>query len=651
MPLKLFAFSSLIFFLSYLPCSAQKVTMPSSNNTKAVKHYRQATAYYDERKYQEALDELSIAIEKDKDFVEAYMLRGDIYSDMGKKEESVAAYEEAVRINPEFFPNTFMNLAKEEMKAGKYKEALAHLEKFLLQKDILKENKQKAMHDTASCSFAIYATEHPVPFNPENLGDNINSEYSEYHPQLTADEKILVYTRRSNIIAGEISQNEEGEDLYISRNNAGVWGKSVPLGKPINTAGNEGAHCISPDGRYLYFTACDRYDGYGKCDIYFSERNGDSWSEPVNLGSTVNSRAWDSQPSISSDGNTLYFVSTRPGGFGKADIWKTTKDKDGNWTAPVNLGATVNTSEDEQSPYIHPDNNTLYFSSKGHPGMGGFDIFMTKKISTNSWSVPVNLGYPINTSADDNSFFVTADGRHAYFASNRPEGKGKQDIYRFDLYPAARPIPVTYVKGVVHDNENMKKLRASVELFDLATAELVTSAVSDNVTGEYLVCLPSGKNFALNVSREGYLFYSENFSLADADTNKVPEPFRLDVALQPIKIGQSTVLKNIFYETASAELKSDSKTELERIAIFLNANPDVKIEISGHTDNVGDKKYNLNLSDKRAQSVYTYLIANGISASRLSFKGYGDTKPVATNDTEGGRQLNRRTEMTISATK
>jgi len=276
---------------------------------------------------------------------------------------------------------------------------------------------------------------------------------------------------------------------------------------------------------------------------------------------------------------------------------------------------------------------------------------MTKKISKSSWSEPVNLGYPLNTSVDDYSFFVTADGLHAYFASSRPEGKGKQDIYRADLYPAARPTPVTYVKGIVHDNESMKKLRASIELFDLSTAELVTSAVSDKVTGEYLVCLPSGKNFALNVSREGYLFYSENFSLADADTSKAPEPFRLDVALEPIKVGQSTVLKNIFYETASAELKSDSKTELERIAIFLNANPDVKIEVSGHTDNVGDKKYNLDLSDKRAQSVYNYLIANGISASRLSHKGYGDSKPVATNDTEGGRQLNRRTEMVISATK
>lgn len=651
MPSKIFSFCFLVFFLGYLTCSAQKVTMPSSNNTKAVKHYRQATAYYDQRRYQEALDELKSAIEKDKNFVEAYMLMGDIYSDMGKKEESAAAYEEAVRINPEFFPNTFVNLAKEEMKAGKYKEALDHLEKFLLQKDISKESRQKAMRDTASCRFAMYAMDHPVPFNPQNLGDNINSEFSEYHPQLTADEKILIYTRRSNLIAGEISEKDEGEDFYISRNNAGTWGRSVALGKPINTSGNEGAHCISPDGRYIYFTACDRYDGYGRCDIYFSERNGDTWSDPVNLGSIVNSRAWDSQPSISSDGNTLYFVSTRPGGFGKADMWKTTKDKNGDWSAPLNLGATVNTPEDEQSPYIHPDNTTLYFSSKGLTGMGGFDIFMTKKISAGSWSTPVNLGYPLNTSADDNSFFVTADGMHAYFASSRQESKGKQDIYRCDLYPAVRPTPVTYVKGIVHDNETMKKLRASIELYDLSTAELVTSAVSDKITGEYLVCLPSGKNFALNVSREGYLFYSENFSLADVDTTKLPEPFRLDVGLEPIKVGQSTVLKNIFYETASAELKSDSRAELERIAIFLNANPDVKIEISGHTDNVGDKKYNLGLSERRAQSVYNYLIANGISASRLSYKGYGDTKPVATNDTDKGRQLNRRTEMVIAATK
>ena len=632
-------------------CTAQKFSMPSSDNSKAIKHYQQATAYYDVKKYDDAIEELKKAIDKDKNFVEAYMLMGDIYSDMGKKEESIAAYSEAVRINPEFFPNNFSNLAKEEMKMGKYSDALSHLEKFLLLTSISKDQRQRAMHDTASCHFAIYAMDHPVPFNPQNLGDNINTADAEYHPQLTADEKILIFTRRSHLNGGEINLQEEGEDFYVSRNNAGEWSKAVALGKPINTTGNEGAHCISPDGHYLYFTGCNRSDGYGSCDLYVSERNGDSWSEPQNLGKTVNSRFWDTQPSISSDGNTLYFISTRPGGFGKADIWKTTKDKDGNWTTPLNLGATVNTEDDEQSPYIHPDNKTLYFSSKGHIGMGGFDIFMTKKISKGSWSKPMNIGYPINSGSDDNSFFVTADGMHAYFASNRSEGKGKQDIYRFDLYAAARPTPVTYVKGVVFDNESMKKIRSEIELYDLATTELVTGAVSDRVTGEYLVCLPSGKNFALNVSREGYLFYSENFSLAAADTTKPPTPFRLDVGMHPIKVGQTTVLKNIFFETASAELKPDSKTELERIAIFLNANPNVKIEISGHTDNVGDKIYNQKLSEKRAQSVLNYLIANGISSDRLTSMGYGDTKPVAANDTEEGRAQNRRTEMAVMGMK
>ena len=637
--------------MGIVTCCAQKFNMPSSDNAKAIRHYQQATAYYDEKKYTDALEELKKAIDRDKNFVEAYMLMGDIYSDMGMKEESVAAYAEAVRINPEFFPKNFSNLAKEEMKLGKYREALEHLEKFLLLDGISKESRDRAMRDTASCRFAIHATENPVPFNPENLGDHINSADAEYHPQLTADEKILIYTRKSHLIGSTINLKHEAEDFYFSRNNAGEWSRAIPLGKPINTTGNEGAHCISPDGHYLYFTACDRPDGYGSCDLYYSERSGDSWSDPVNLGPAVNSRGWDSQPTISSDGNTLYFVSARNGGFGSKDIWKTTRDRSGNWMKPLNLGATINTTYDEQSPFIHPDNKTLYFSSRGHTGMGGFDIFISKKISKSSWSVPANIGYPINTGADDYSFFVSTDGMHAYFASDRKEGKGEQDIYRFDLYAAARPEQVTYVKGIVYDNESMKKLRADIELFDLATTELVTSAVSDRVTGEYLVCLPSGKNFALNVSREGYLFYSENFSLAAADTTKAPVPFRLDVGLHPIKIGQIAVLKNIFYETASADLKVVSKTELERIAIFLNANPDVKIELSGHTDNVGDKIYNQKLSEKRAQSVYNYLIANGIATDRLSFKGYGDTKPIATNDTEEGRQQNRRTEMAVAGMK
>jgi outer membrane protein OmpA-like peptidoglycan-associated protein/Tol biopolymer transport system component len=625
--------------------------MPSSSNTKAVKHYMEATSYYDRKKYAEAIEELKEAIDRDKNFVEAFMLMGDIYSDMGKKEESIAAYAEAVRINPDFFPNNFSNLAREEMKTGKYKEALEHFEKYLLLDGISKEQRERAMRDTSSCRFAVHAMENPVPFNPENLGDNINTTDAEYHPQLTADEKILVYTRMSHLNGGEMNMREEGEDFYVSRNNAGVWSKSVALGKPINTTGNEGAHCISPDGRYLYFTACERSDGYGSCDIYFSERNGDSWSEPRNMGKTINSRFWDTQPTISSDGNTLYFISTRPGGFGKADIWKTLKDKEGNWGVPRNVGATINTKDDEQSPFIHPDNKTMYFSSRGHLGMGGFDIFRTTKISNSSWSKPVNLGYPVNTGADENGLFITADAMHAYYASNRSEGKGKQDIYRFDLYAAARPMPVTYVKGIVHDYDSMKKLRADIELYDLATAELVASAVSDWVTGEYLVCLPSGRNFALNVSREGYLFYSENFSLAAADTTKAPAPFRLDVGLHPIKVGQATVLKNIFYETASSELKSDSKAELERIAIFLNANPTVSIEISGHTDNVGDVIYNQKLSERRAQSVSNYLVANGIAADRLTYKGYGDTKPIASNDSEEGRKQNRRTEMVVQGMK
>jgi len=625
--------------------------MPSSKDSKAIKYYQLATSYYDARKNPEAIEELRKAIDRDKNFVEAYMLLGDIYSDMNRMEEASAAYGEAVRINPDFFPNNFFNLAKEEMKAGNYRDALEHLNKFLALEGIAEVKRKKAMRDTASCRFAIHAIENPVPFNPVNLGENINSTDQEYHPQLTADEKMLIFTKRSPKNADKINLNTEGEDFYFSNNFNGEWSKAVALGPPINTRGNEGAHCISPDGRFLYFTACDRSDGYGSCDIYYSERNGDSWSDPVNLGQVVNSRTWDSQPTISSDGNTLYFVSKRSGGLGKADIWKTTKDRDGNWTSPVNMGRPINTPEDEQSPFIHPDNKTLYFSSEGHTGMGGFDIYVSRKNLKGEWSEPQNLGYPINTGVDDNGFFVTAGGTRAYYASSRSAGKGGLDLYMFDLYQSARPAPVTYVKGRVYDYESMKKLQASIDIIDLSTAEVVSSTMSDKITGEYLVCLPSGKNFALNIAREGYLFYSENFSLATADTAKELHSFKLDVGLRPIKIGEVTVLKNIFYETASAELQPDSRAELERIAIFLNANPTVKIELTGHTDNVGDKKYNQTLSEKRAQSVYTYLIAHGISVSRLSFKGYGDTKPVATNDTDAGRQQNRRTEMVVASMK
>jgi outer membrane protein OmpA-like peptidoglycan-associated protein len=394
----------------------------------------------------------------------------------------------------------------------------------------------------------------------------------------------------------------------------------------------------------MFFTACQKADSYGGCDIYFAKKTGNRWSEAINIGEPVNSRYWESQPSISSDGRTLYFVSNRPGGKGGMDIWKSYINDHGRFSKPENLGDSINTRGTESGPFIHPDNQTLYFASDAWLGMGGLDLYVSRKGVTNQWKRPDNLGYPINTHKDEEFLIVNAKGNLAYFSSNREGSRGK-DIYNFELYDEAQPFQVTYVKGKVFDAVTNEKLKAKFELIDLETSKLVMEAFSHNKTGEFLVCLPVNKNYALNVSKTGYLFYSENFSLKNPENPS--ETFLMDIPLQPIREGAIVVLKNIFYETDKYDLKPESKAELSKLISFLNKNPKVNIEISGHTDNIGEDDYNIKLSRNRALSVYNYLTENEISNTRLSYEGYGENSPVASNETEKGRAQNRRTEFKI----
>ncbi|MBP6657580.1 MAG: OmpA family protein, partial [Bacteroidia bacterium] len=328
------------------------------------------------------------------------------------------------------------------------------------------------------------------------------------------------------------------------------------------------------------------------------------------------------------------------------DIFMSRIGDDARWSDPVSVSSKINTSADELSVFIHPDDQTLYFSSNGHTGMGGQDIFYSKRDSSGEWSEPINIGYPINTPSDEASLLVSPDGKIGFFSSDRPGGKGGEDLYQFDLYEKARPQPVTYMKGKVFDDDTKLPLAASFELIDLATGKIIVRSTSNSVTGQFIVCLPAGKSYALNVSKDGYLFYSDNFELKSAKSSK--DPVLKDVPMKPIKAGQSIVLKNIFYDTDKFDLKQESKSELKKLLDFINKNPKAHFEISGHTDNVGSKPYNQTLSEKRAKTVYEYLITAGIPAVRLTSKGYGDTKPIAENSTDAGRAQNRRTEFLIT---
>jgi outer membrane protein OmpA-like peptidoglycan-associated protein len=339
----------------------------------------------------------------------------------------------------------------------------------------------------------------------------------------------------------------------------------------------------------------------------------------------------------------MYFSSNRPGGFGESDIWYSTYGK-GHWSPPINMGSSVNTSGSEQVPFIAKDDQTLYFISDGHVGMGGYDFFVVRKQNDGRWGKPMNMGYPINTPKDEMCFALSANGKEAYISSEREGGIGGLDIYKFELYESAQPQKTGYIKGIVYDAKSFNKLKAKIELIDLETGKTFIEVVSNRITGEFLACLQGNKNYALNVSCDGYLFYSENFSFKNQSAS---EPLKLDVPLNPILVGERVVLNNVFFDVDKFTLRDESKIELGKLVSFLKINTTIRVELSGHTDNTGDKARNSILSANRAKAVFDYLILNGIEDFRLTYKGYADAQPIADNKTEAGRQKNRRTEFKI----
>jgi len=640
-----FLFSFLVIFTpsEAYPQTDRELTTTSNRARRAFQDALQKFNYRDVDGAEESFRE---AIDHDPDFIEAHIVLGEMMQSIRRYEEAIEAFQNAVQINPDFFPNAFYYLGESYLAMGEYSRAYESLQQ-LSNRQVSDQIKQRAATLIEKCEFAIEAQKNPVPFEPINLGPNINTENEEYAPTLTADEQTLIFTRKKpRDDPSFFHLGYEYEDFYISfRDEDGQWGPAENLGPPINTQHNEGAQSISADGMHLYFTACNRPDGMGSCDIYYARRAGDRWSEPVNLGPPINTPAWESQPSISPDGRTLYFTSNRSGNHGKMDIWISTQVRPGQWSEPQNLGKVINTTGREMSPFIHPDNRTLFFSSDGHIGMGGMDLFYTVKDSLGDWEEPVNLGYPINTYDDEISLVVGASGKEAYFASGHQSDTSSTDLYFFELYEQARPTPVSYMKGFVFDANTRQRLEARFELVDLQSEEVIAESYSERRTGEFLIPIPVGANLALNVWRDGYLFFSENFAFDDARTQV--DPHLYDVPLQPIQEGESVVLRNIFFKHDSHELLPESISELNRLVELLEQNPGLKIEISGHTDDTGSFDYNMNLSEKRALSVYNYLLEHDINKKRLSYKGYADQEPIATNETEEGRAKNRRTEFKV----
>ena len=624
--------SVLLFFLSLTVWSQQR--QYSTKNSDAIKYFAIANQNLDDHSYDEAIENLKKAIGEDSRFIEAHAQLGDVLRMRHLYKQAVEQYLKVIELSPDFNRSVYLKIGETEIYEAKYPQAQQHLEKYIAYQDLTPQNIAFAQKLLADAKFSIQAIQHPVPFKPVNMGPNINTANDEYLPVATADESMLIFTRKIN----------NNEDFYKSLKVNSKWDTATYLSDQINTPQyNEGAQSISQDGKFLFFTGCNRPDGRGRCDIYIARKKGDDWAKPFDLSDPINTSGWESQPSISADGRTLYFVSNKKGGYGGYDIWKS-KLTDKGWGEPENLGPNINTAYNEQSPFIHPDDSTLYFGSNGWPGLGNKDLFVSRLGKDGKWQKPENLGYPINTNGDENGLTLTAYGNYAFFASDNLNGYGGYDIYTFELPANLRPHIVTYVKGNVYDAKTKDPLEAAVEIIDLQSNLPVYQDYSNKDEGDFLATITSGKNYGLNISKSGYLFYSENFSLIGYKEQK---PFHIKALLSPIEVGNKVILKNIFFDTNKFDIRDESKAELSKLIEFLNVNPTVHIEISGHTDNVGADQFNQTLSENRAKSVYEYLVTNGIAATRLVYKGYGKTQPIAPNTADEEKAKNRRTEFMI----
>jgi outer membrane protein OmpA-like peptidoglycan-associated protein/predicted negative regulator of RcsB-dependent stress response len=625
-----------------------KVQTPT--NTKARSLLEKAQQQVKERDFVKAIETLNQLNQKFPSFGEAFLLKGSLLKAMGDNRSALAAYRDGLaKVSPDpIHASEYQLLGDLALSYGDYQTALDAYRQLMKVAPKTQKNLAKSQRQLLTCEFALEAMKHPVGEAPVPLAAPMNSFKFQYFPALTADNRFLLFTGRPAA--------SSGEDLYVSRQNKdGSMGEPQPISPAINSSYNEGAGTISGDGKTLVFASCDRPKAIGNCDLYISRRTGNNWSTPVNLGINVNSTEWDSQPSLSADGRTLYFTSTRRGGQGQEDIYMTTLQPDGNWSPAQNLGKPVNTAGKDMAPFIHASGTTLYYVTDGLVGMGGLDVFRCEKTANGAWSEPRNLGYPLNTFENEASLFITSDNQRGFCSRSRAteEPSGGFRLMRerpVELFGFAVPTAVkaretsTYTQGRVFDANTKKPLKAEVKLYDLDTDVLTQFVTSDPEYGDYTVVLNEGHHYAMYAAADKYLLKSLSFDYTDQHTFN---PLSLDIYLEPVRAGRSVVLNNLFFGTNQYELKPQSRTELNRLIEFLRQYRDVQIEVSGYTDNVGTPEANLQLSQRRAQSVVEYLSGHGISTTRLRSKGYGEGHPLAANDSEAHRRLNRRIELHI----
>ena len=606
-----------------------------------------------------------------------------------QKDKAITFLEKAYNLNANVSFDIKYLIGRAYQVNGKYKKAIQLYREFKnsdyesqIKKLKLDKNKYDADARIKECENAEILSESPTRVFIDNLGSNINSKYADYGPVISTDESMMIFTsRREGSTGGELDHdNQYFEDLYISYNEGeNRWAPSINM-KTINTEDHDASVGLSPDGSILY-----TFNGTPDGNLYESKLKGENWTKPKPLGKTINTKYHETSISISSDGKHLYFVSERPKdefgtpSKGGKDIFISERNEKGEWGPAKNLGEPINTPFDEEGIFIHPDNRTMYFSSKREGSMGGYDIFYSELDDEGNWGEPINMGVPINTPEDDVFFIVTGNGRYAYMSSDREGSLGMQDIWRITFLGPEKPmltgtednliassnvsiqtivkqetvevkkVRLTIMKGTITDAETGQPLESAIEIVDLEKDEIFANLSSNAATGKYLISLPSGKNYGITARTEGYLFHSEN---VDVPATSSYQEIIKDIKLKAINVGATIILSNIFFDYNKATLRDISKAELDNLVRLLTVDyPKMVIEIGGHTDNKGSLEYNTTLSSNRAKSVVEYLIAHGVAKERLSYKGYAYNQPIDTNDTEEGRQKNRRVEFKVISVK
>ncbi|PIB34303.1 hypothetical protein BFP72_02080 [Reichenbachiella sp. 5M10] len=637
-------YTLLFLFVFIFVDSHAQYTSYHSEDKKALRDYEEARQLLKRAQFREAMEPMLDAVERDPDFIEVWLALGSASNRLGWDSLSFVYFKKAIRIDPDYPKSKYAYHAIGEQfyKDAVYDSAEAYLEHYLrtIPGDTRTETAARAM--ILDCRFAQQAIQSPFDYNLQELGAHANSFELQYFPSYSVDMQRLYFTRRVGL------DNYDDEDIYYCDRDSTTRGWTMPqsLSPNINSENNEGAGSVSADGRTLVFTSCDGVRGFGSCDIYTAEKVGEDWSTPRNIGKAINSGAWEAQPSLSADGRTLLFVSNRRAGFGGKDIWISVKDKKGDWQPAFNLGKEINTSKDEISPFIHANGETIYFASNGREGLGGFDIYMSEVAQDSVWSDPVNLGAPLNDANDQVSLHIGSDGKSGVYTVEKSTTQGfRSKLYAFDLPDSFRVTRESaYLRGKVIDHESKKPLSSTIQVFKLSDDHFYSQLESDPTNGEYTLVLTEGYRYGIYVSAPGYLFVDFSFSLADLQSF---DRNLLDIELQPIQVGASSTLGNIFFDHDDYRLKEESMSELRVVYYFLKRNPNVVMEIAGHSDSQGEESYNLKLSTQRAKTVYDFLLSKGIRASQLTFRGYGESQPKTTERSEAAQAKNRRIEFLV----